>query len=1309
MRSKTKIWLSIISGTFVLSTSVTTGIILGTNLLEWQKGGTIYNSLAGTKKLKDLNPPQQSFSKQKPKQEEPKVKDSNLEPQLQPNPIVVPEGPPRGEGSYGKDQTSLSVEEVLQKYTDLDGSKSKEFENPTGEFKTRYGVGTNFRSIARSPLGDSKWDDSEFYQGSQDSAQTLGRLVRAGYTLESFPTIKEGETIKLKDLKNLRTNSLRMNLGQRILNLTQEDKQDIIKDINENVRVVDTYSRAIRGSLKDIVNLANELKQVDNIANLTPNQRAQVLPLIAYLLSPNSNEQYRNYPTIPNKNIGAFPTLYRNVNIPNYGVDLITEQTEYQALKQVLANVREITIHDLTSDNIKFLEEGYMPSSIQPDGKLTTGSWQPRPAFVNGVQFQTTLRNMSRFIPITSNWQRSQDDVLQLNFQPGSGEGVSGYKRSDLGMIEGFDKVGRVLKYVSALSPNNPKENRYIIEIGAEKNTQTGIQHLGDKTPTELIAAAVKKIQNDQPGADITENGIGVAIHNINATTGIAAANFVKAMPRTVKSLTLFYSWNNPLVANALIQNPNFPANGSNNLTELNIYTDLDVPISRKNPAVEKPTNLNRIDPRVYQRVNPTANDYRYNAIYTTMAVSANETDRNGKTVKQTSRREISNIMNYVYLQAWNRREFQGEIPDSASVKPSGAYPVNWDFSENNQWDFNNVVIPNIPNFENGKFTKVYYSPLVNGIAAPLDLQHLIVDNTSKVDYEIDNVRKGVFYRSNSGGLETPAGTGQSQNYLRVIGSSSRGKQSDANTILNYVNTAWQYIRNVDVRDYTDQNGQVYKTPFQTLEDVKAVNWPITIGYIYYGNNQVYRNPNAANQNLGSSVLPSNNPGTFAVDNVGNTEILGDLTPQKTGSIQNSVFDSVIKNAASSAEGKNGNPFISVNTPEYDAVKNDIYNTLNDYSQRIIINTNQQSRNPTTNQLMFDSFGKPIPVVDYGTAWILDYQKTSDGSYPKTFYYATNMHVVARMNHKKDTLNKDQSGPIKNNESVEFRKSILGQEEIKNFKLKDSEYPELVFSATNFLNNGSDTIEYTTQGYQNAQKLKNYFKDFAIIKVTYETSERAKEATSGFADKYKTPKIKFNKISESLLNKQTSQGLSDYQRNYSLGYPAGSNGLMGGSNSGGSHATVNKRVGNVDGKHGQTFANNRHFQFINNYGQTIPGIYDQQRADPPPLLWQGKTYYRFNTVYGLNNSGFAGGGSGTLVVDGNYQVLGIYWGNIGNTQSAFVDPLVSPEIKDRNGNTLIYEYDLINGGGKNQANSFKKYLTDAGLLKDSWLFNENEK
>ena len=1302
MRTKTKILLSVISGTFVLSTSVTAGIILGTNLSEWQKGGTIYNSLAGTKKLKDLNPPQQSLSKQKPKQEEPKVKNSNLEPQLQPNPIVVPEGPPRGEGSFGKDLTSLSVQEILEKYSDLDKSKSKAFENPNGEFRTRYGVGTNFRSIGGSPLSDSKWDDSEFYQGSQDSAQTLGRLVKAGYTLESFPTIKEGEIIQLKDLKNLRTNSLRMNLGQKILNLTEEDKRDIIKDINENVRVVDTYAHGIRGSLKDVVELAKEFKKASSLNDLTKEQKSLADVLISYLLRPETSEQRYGY--VQNKNIDAFPTIYKNVDIPNYRQFLTPPEEEFRALKQLLLNVREITVNDLTSDNIKFLEEGYMPSSIQPDGKLGAGVWQARPAFVNGVQFQTTLRNMNRFIPITSNWQRNQDDVLRLNFQPGSGEGVSGYKRSDLGMIDGFDKVGRVLKYVSALSPNNPKENRYIIEIGAEKDTTIGIQYLSD-TAEKLIAAAREKIQKDEPQADFTESGIGVAIHNINATTGVAAANFVKTMPGIVKSLTLFYNWNNPLVANALIQNRNFPPNGSNNLTELNIYTDLDVPISQKNPAVEKPTNLNRIDPRVYQRVNPTANDYRYNAIYTTMAVSANETDNTGKTIKQTSRREISNIMNYVYLQAWNRREFQGEIPDSASVKPSGAYPVNWDFSENNQWDFNNVVIPDIPNFENGKFTKVYYSPLVNGIAAPLDLQHLIVDNTSKVDYRLGDVNKGIFFRSKDGGVAGAAGEGVSQNYLRVIGTSSRGKSADLQTILNYVNAAWQYIRNIDLRDYNDNKGTVYKTAFREEKDVAAISWPRTIGYIYYGDNKVYHNPNAHNANLGSSGLPSNDPGTFAVDNLGNTEIFGDIKPSRVGNVPSKAFDSIIKNPSSSAQGRNGNPFISVNTPEYQAVQNEIYKVLNDYSQRIIVNTNKQNINPITKRPIFDSSGNPVPLNEYGTAWILDYEKTENGSYPTTFYYATNMHVIAHMNRDKKTLNKNPNEPIKNNEGIEFRKTIFGEKEIRTFKLEESEYPELVFSATNFLKNGSDTIDYTTQGYQKTQSLTNYFKDFAIIKVTYKTEERAKFATNEFATKYTTPKFKFNNIQESLLNRQTGQDLSDYKKNYSLGYPAGGDGFTGGSNSGGASATINKRVGSVDHENGQSFANNTQFQYINNYGQSIPGIYDQQRAAPPPLIWEGKTFYRFNTVYGLNNSGFIGGGSGTLVVDGDYNVVGIYWGNIGNTQSAFVDPLVSPEVKDKRGKTLIHGYDLINGGGQGQSKSFKQWLETNKTLSKSWLFN----
>ena len=87
-------------------------------------------------------------------------------------------------------------------------------------------------------------------------------------------------------------------------------------------------------------------------------------------------------------------------------------------------------------------------------------------------------------------------------------------------------------------------------------------------------------------------------------------------------------------------------------------------------------------------------------------------------------------------------------------------------------------------------------------------------------------------------------------------------------------------------------------------------------------------------------------------------------------------------------------------------------------------------------------------------------------------------------------------------------------------------------------------------------------------------------------------------------------------------------------------------------------------------------------------------------MYGLNNSGFAGGGSGSLVVNKNGQVVGIYWGNADSTQTGFVDPLVSPNVI-QNGKKIIQGYDLINGGVEGQKGSFKEYLQTHNLLTNS--------
>lgn len=1264
------------------------GIVIGFNQVSLQKRNIIYNSAAPTKKIKTEQAPERP--KPVPEQQLQQDEKDKTKPEIKPldhqpdNSARGLEDPNQGLGQgIGDRSKELTTEEVIRMFSDPTGEKSKTFSNPHGKFPRQGGVGTHSRgSGLNKNIGKiSKWTYDEFNQGAQDSAATLGRLIKQKGNLTNIPYLAKGQKISLNDLKNLQENSLRLRVGQKILNLTEADKVDIIKELNNNVAVSDIYGHTIRGSLQDLVNLSTTLQKIDNYEQLKGDDKGNVDTLISYFIRYTNEDQIPNGPPkyiVPNKNIAEYRELYEGVQIPDYTKNLTTAQEEYKAIKQLLTKVRLVQVSDLTLQDIDSLEQGYMPTIIRLNGKFNNVTWQARPAFVNEVQYQRTYDNVARFLPITSNWERSQDDIINLNFRPDDREGITGFDKTVL-KIPGYDDVAELFKYTSRIEPNNKTANRYIINI-------TGINKLASKssnqnTPQALIDAAIQQTDLKKVG----DEGIGVAIQNINATTGNASADFVTKMPGNVKSLTLFYNWNNPKVANAILFNQNYGS--QNKLTELNLYTNITgQKISSRNNDVDTPNTLTRIDPRVYQRVVGNAYDYKYNAIFNTMDIAPN-----------TTRKQISDIFNLVYIQGSNMRVYQG------SFGGTGAYPTQWWFGDNNQWDFNNIVIPKIPNFAKGKFNRITYSPLVNQIAAPLDLENLQIDNTDKIDYELGNTSKGVFYADTA-----PAGI-NSQNYVRVIGHSKFGHSQDLQSILNYVNAGWQYIRNIDLRDYM-ANGVKYTTGFDEAT-IKSTSWPVTIRYVYYtdanGNDQAYKNPNANTREIGDgpAAIPSNTADVFKLTALGDTSIdnTRSISPTKTGNADATTFDSPITKTTPLAEGKNHQRFISTDTSDYDAVKNDTYKKLNDYTSRIVFHTNVVSINPLTGQPRYRNNNPNDPVYEdvYGTAWILDYQKTNNNNeYPTTWYYGTNLHVVALINRK-------GGNHLTGRETAFIRNSSDGKD-WNQTELKGTNYPEVVYTATNFLENGNSTITVNSQN-GTSRTITNYFKDFAVIKITYSSQEEAKKATNNFAQKteYNNSVFTFATPQNSLLKNKTGDDLSGDDQNYSLGYPADGDPLKGGSNSITGHAAVNQRVGTIDNTKGQGFANVPGYQYQNNYNQTIPGIYDINKiplGQAETLTWDNVSYHRFNTVYGLNNSGFAGGGSGSLVVNQNGQVVGIYWGNADSTQTGFVDPLVSPNVI-QNGKKIIQGYDLINGGVEGQKGSFKEYLQTHNLLTNSWLFS----
>ncbi|WP_027119855.1 DUF31 family putative serine protease [[Mycoplasma] testudinis] len=1123
-------------------------------------------------------------------------------PITQPSTDVTPSLQPQNQPTPNP-QPSESTAELIRRLTDNGESAAL-----AGNNRTIGGVGTIFRRTGENGDPNNRFSYDSFSQGSQNSAGTLAKLIQDGVTLENLPTLSE--PISVSDLLKLKENSLRLIPGQKVLNITQADEKTFLDQLNENARV--TFNgTTIQASLSDLVKIAQKL---NSGTALTQTETQQLNIFNQYLHGPARSDD-PNGPKMSDL----------------YGINSIQD-------------VRLKTT--FTPEELNTLSQGQVPDSLTPNGAFG-GTYHALPAFVNDVQFKATYDNLNRFLPITTNSQRSYNDIINLDFKPGPGDIASGYNKTVIS-IPGYENVAELYEYTSITKPNDVTQNRYIINIH-------DIQNMGSRTANDLINTAkslMKYVNNN--------SGIGIAIRNINSTTGSFGAAFVKSMPNLVKSLTLFYDWNNPMAADALIDNQNYTS-PSNNLTELNIYTDLSTSIDNRNNGREGATILSRIDPRVYQKVNPTAQDYGYNAIFTTMSIKPN-----------TSRADISNAMNYVYVQAKNRREFQGIMGGA------GARPGKWDFEDNSMWDMNNFVIPTTSAIS--VFDKVTFSPLVQGLSAPLDLQNLTIDNTTRVKIPGDP-SEGIAF-ANAGQADANANT-----YLRAIGKSSRGASADLQTIINYMVRAQAYLRNVDLRNYT-AGGITYSTDISE-QQIKSASWPASVRDIYYGNNQVFRNPSFYGGNVTNNFIPPNpsvsqpltadNSGAAFAASLGSQPLNKINTDSRNSA---TIFNTQYTGNSPSAIGNDSRKYISLNSSEYANIQNNIYDGLNDYSFRIIENTDIPR--PGTSQ----------PLSQFGTAWVLDYQKTNDGSYPLTWYFGTNLHTVVNL-FNPDGTKSDHAV------NMTIRKYNKDTKQNEDTVLTGSTFPQLVLDGAHFL-----------KAQEAGGSLANHFKDFSIIKVTFDNQDQAKKATQDFYNKHKTSVFTFG--SNTAIGNKNSQDLISFNQGRVLGYPTEN------STSNGQFPTVNQHTGSISKTIAANFANVSNIQVANNYGQSLPGIYDIRKVVETTnlttesdgtshyaidLAWGSKWFTRFGLTLGLSDTNLSGGASGSLAVGTNGQVLGAYWGNLNATQNGFVDPFISPDYYDQNGKQIFWGYDAIHGGN-NQTNSLKQYLEKIGQLQNSWLLSQ---
>lgn len=324
-----------------------------------------------------------------------------------------------------------------------------------------------------------------------------------------------------------------------------------------------------------------------------------------------------------------------------------------------------------------------------------------------------------------------------------------------------------------------------------------------------------------------------------------------------------------------------------------------------------------------------------------------------------------------------------------------------------------------------------------------------------------------------------------------------------------------------------------------------------------------------------------------------------------------------------------------------------------------------------------------------GTAWILDYKLTNDNSYPITWYFGTNAHVLDDLKVKNDKLYPEKFGEWNDDKNI-FR--TINTEAISlwylNNPIKDKVYKDnysnIDWSETriNFYNStpppgeiingafwkgyylenppiktifvGNDFLKTSPKDSAiNSYSLKEEYADFGVFELTFQNEEQARKTTNDYANWDEEFKFKYHK--EDLLKNP----LLETEKVYTVGFPQ--NGSTGGVPY--RVISVNENIHDYNNKtyKGNGLGTSPHY----NSWTGKPGKYDGHIAMP----WFGYTYeYVDNTdngddpvrkenfsthglIYSTNNGCMRPGSSGALVVDDNGYALGVHFSSDYNAAS----------------------------------------------------------
>lgn len=340
--------------------------------------------------------------------------------------------------------------------------------------------------------------------------------------------------------------------------------------------------------------------------------------------------------------------------------------------------------------------------------------------------------------------------------------------------------------------------------------------------------------------------------------------------------------------------------------------------------------------------------------------------------------------------------------------------------------------------------------------------------------------------------------------------------------------------------------------------------------------------------------------------------------------------------------------------------------------------------------------------INSGTGWILDYKLTQDSSsYPLTWYFATNAHVIQNLRVKNDIVTPERYENIEN--------STYNTEQIKFTSLKDYPmdtnldfYHEYSYLTPKLDSNGVSNVRTVMIGndflktspsyfskYEKYQKFEEYA-DFAVMEVTFDDEQQARKVTNNYADD-KTNQFKYKK--QSLL----AHPEDIKPNNYSIvGFPA----IDPIKNYAWSNIAVN-RPDNPTEEQKKELSSLASTGFYNTYKDKV-GVFDATIGlsfftttySVQPTTFKEENYLPWGLLYPTDYSALTQGSSGSMMMDKDGYTWGIHFLIDPDASVSFSQALYSEGFNYGGafGKYNLEGYDLIDGGFINQKKSYRDGL-----------------